>query len=274
MLPFYVGVEEPADPEPEIRNPAPNPPTLAEWPEAMLAIINAARDKADAKPLGRSSKLDAAISDVSRSAAEDPDAGPSQKLQQQLARQGLSAAHLDIHAGSAEFVDETTRRLLLSPRVRSTFLDPERTLAGLTFDRLGTETRYGLLLYTPPPVLSLDTAATRYFKALNEIRLARRKLPILEDAELRAGAIAVAERVCKGELDAQTLDIGQHIKLRRQFDDAQARSFVGVYMEPADADDALGAFLDQPWTHGAAASCRGRIGEFPDGQFVMYLLLR
>jgi hypothetical protein len=59
LLPIYVGVDEPAEPEPHIVHPGANPSSLEGWPAVIMAAYNESRADVGIAPLQQDDKLTA-----------------------------------------------------------------------------------------------------------------------------------------------------------------------------------------------------------------------
>ncbi len=251
LLPVYVGVPEPTEPDEFIRHPVPNPPDAAAWRDLILRGYNAERAHFGRGPLALDPRAISVAQEHSDEVARTPgDPRPDVHVYEELATAGLAANDVGYSLGHLEFVSEYVHARLLEPAARHRLLSPATTLLGLGLSRRPAEDLvrpWTVVEYAIEPVGQLDTAKERdrVYADLAALDRADQKPPLDRDDGLGQVAQQVAEEVCRG---ARKLDDPKGIWDRARgvtkgYTKAGSSSWVGYHFSKAEI--ARGARADQ-----------------------------
>jgi len=202
-FPIAVDVELPKEPDETIRAPRPNPGEAGEWPALVVTRLNEARAAAGVGPLTVDPKVAAlAQQNVEKDTA---DRFHSMNIHAEMAKDGMPLRDGHVIAGRTEFIEESLWSTLLVPSMRDSILDAELSHVGVAFsepDEHGVRShRY--LFVAPVGRLDAGVERARFVKRIARASERAGKTPPASDEALHAIVQAHAERVCRGEHDAE-----------------------------------------------------------------------
>jgi hypothetical protein len=279
LLPVYVGIPEPTEPDDFIRHPVPNPPDPALWRELILRGYNAERARVGRPPLA----LDARAAGIAQQHSDEvarthADPRPDVHLYEELASAGLPANEVGASLGHLEFVSEYVHMRLLEPAARHRLLNPATTLLGLGLSQRPPEERvrpWAVVEYAIEPLGALDTAKERdrVYAELAALDQAEQKTPIERDDALGRVAQEVAEEVCRG---ARKLDDGKGVWERARgiakgFTKGGSFSWVGYRFSKSEIARVREGTKGRGFTHVGVGMCQGDLPNLPKGTFALLM---
>jgi hypothetical protein len=279
LLPVYVGVPEPTEPDDFIRHPLPNPPDAAAFRDLILRGYNAERARFGRGPLAldpRAVGVAQEHSDEVARTAGDP--RPDVHVYEELATAGLPANEVGYSLGNLEFVSEYVHARLLEPAARHRLLSPATTLLGLGLSRRPAEERvrpWAVVEYAIEPVGALDAPKERdrVYAELAALDRAEQRPPIERDDGLGQVAQQVAEEVCRG---ARKLDDPKGIWDRARgvtkgYTKAGSFSWVGYHFSKAEIARVREGTKGRGYTRIGVGLCQGDLPGQPKGTFVLMM---
>jgi hypothetical protein len=129
LVPIYVGVPEPREPEKFIRDPSAAPADPSAWPAWIMSMYDAQRARWKKAPLLTEARLTAlAQARAAAIAAVPGEARPERGLRKKLEAAGLSVRELYWSTGSFDTLSDFMYGNLLSPARRKQVVLPDRAM--------------------------------------------------------------------------------------------------------------------------------------------------
>jgi uncharacterized protein YkwD len=210
MVPLYVDVPEPVEPDALIRTPAPNPPSLADWPRRAVALYNQRRTAAGLPALELDPIAVSIAAGQAKALAQSEDAPPDPQLLLRLAQAGLPTRNAQQHGGRVEYLDESTVLSLYSPSLKMTLMNPSVTRVGIAFEPVTADRRLALhestvgsyagsaVFVAPVGELDPDAEVAALTMGLNRLRKEAGRSELQLDLRFSAIAMTHAQAACAG----------------------------------------------------------------------------
>jgi hypothetical protein len=272
LAPLLVDVPEPAQAEPELVTPKPNPPELASWGPQVRAAWDARRKALGVGPLEASAPLDAIAKQYAVQFAANSDAPPDPQLVERVNAAGIVSREVNTHRAETEYLDELVWLQWMRPAYRVSLLSgaPKH---GLAFEPRG-DGSFAFAEVIAQQVGKLDAYAEALALRARfaELRAATDKPPLASDAKLDEALTAVVTRACaSGEAPAKTAPA----EVLKKANLVGASTWLNYTAARVLVEDLAGAVDELPRrdaTHLALAVCQFEAGP-KKGQELMLVLL-
>ncbi len=258
LIPIYVDVPEPTEPDQAIRAPAPNPPDTAAWPGQVAARYNQRRLELSLAPLEQSDGLEALARSYAALQVERRETPPDPLLSKRIAGLGLVSHDASQHRGRSEFIDELVRSNLQRPAFRADLLAPGRLAFGVGLAPLADgewESSAVVAAITPKLDPAIENAAL--LERLQSLRKARGLSPFVTLPVLTMSAQQLVEASCASGEPLSSLDpVTRALEAQGSSGSVKGTTVVGSWIRPDSFASAFPDAVDSTATHVAIGSCQ------------------
>lgn len=271
MVPLYVGVPEPKDPDVSIKAPAPNPADPSTWAQEIAARYNQRRVELKLAPLEQSDGLEALAREYATQLVKAPETPPDPQLFARIEQAGVLAYDGAQHRARSEFIDELVRRSLMRPGFRADLLAPGRVVFGVGLAPVGQgDWEAAAVMARPVPVLDSKRENEQVLAALQAVRVERGKgalqaLPALSSALERLAATACET----GEPLTTLAPVTQALEAAGWGGAVTGTTMVSVWLQADRVAEAFPKVVEANATHVAVASCQFAKGASAGRQLVL-----
>jgi hypothetical protein len=270
LLPLYVDVPEPTQPDVSIRAPAPNSPDATAWPGEVAARYNQRRLELQLAPLEQSDVLERLAKDYAAQQVANPETPPDGALPRKVAGAGIVSHAVTQHRARSEFIDELVRTNLQRPAFRADLLAPGRLAFGFGLAPLKDgEWESSAVVAAVTPVLDPEVENARLLERLQAVRQEKSQPTFATLPAMSAAVQALVQASCDSGDPLTTLGpIVEALERAGWGGKVSGTSVVGAWVQPESVASAFPEAVASTATHVAIGSCQFKKGPSVGRQLV------
>lgn len=270
LIPLYVDVPEPTQPDAAIRAPKPNPADTATWPGEVAARYNQRRLELSLPPMEQSDGLEQLARAYATQQVERPETPPDADLPRRVSGLGLVSHDVSQHRGRSEFIDELVRTNLQRPGFRADLLAPGRLAFGFGLAPLKDgewESSAVIAAITPKLDPAVENAAL--LERLQALRKAKGLPALITLPVLSTAAQQLIEASCASGEPLSTLEpVLKALEGQSYGGSVKGATVVGSWIRADSFSSAFPDAVESSATHVAIGSCQFSKGPSAGRQLV------